>query len=126
MVEWKFNIRIYKPLTQVPDSARNPATKQGKMEEFNYSANMNGKIVKKRAQIYLPYGYDKDDKTKKYNVLYLIHGGGDNSTSFITQTNDWFRLIDVLDHLIEDGAMDPILVVCPTFLMKMISTMEET
>ena len=39
------------------------------MEEFNYSANMNGKVVKKRAQIYFPYGYDKDDKTKKYNAF---------------------------------------------------------
>ena len=44
-----------------------------------------------------------------------MHGWGDNSTSFLTSPHDWFRLIDVLDHLIEDGAMDPILVVCPTF-----------
>ena len=41
-------ICIYKPLTQVPDSARKSTTKQGKMEEFNYSANMNGKVVKKK------------------------------------------------------------------------------
>ena len=41
-------IRNYKPLTQVPDSARKSTTKQGKMEKLNYSFNMNGKVVKKK------------------------------------------------------------------------------
>ena len=44
-----------------------------------------------------------------------MYRGGDNSTPFLIPPNDWFRLIDVLDHLIEDGAMDPILMVCTTF-----------
>lgn len=114
-IDGQLTVKIYKPLTQVPDAARNPAVQQGKMEQFNYTAKVNGKTLKKRAQVYTPYGYDKKDKSKKYNVLYLMHGGGDNTTSFLTPPQDWFRLLDVLDHLIEDGKMQPIIVVCPTY-----------
>jgi len=30
--------------------------------------------IYKRAWVYLPHGYNKDDTTKKYNVMYMMHG----------------------------------------------------
>ena len=30
--------------------------------------------IKKRAYVYLPCGYNKEDTSKKYNVLYMMHG----------------------------------------------------
>lgn len=104
------------PILPMPDEIRKPAAQQGKIETFNYMAHArDGKLIKKHARVYLPYGYKAKDKKTKYDVLYLMHGGGDNSTSFLTPPQDWVRLCDVLDHLIAEGKMRPIIVVTPTF-----------
>lgn len=104
-----------KPILPIPDAARKPAAKQGKIEVFNYTAHRAGKTMQKHARVYVPFGYKAKNKNQKYNVVYLMHGGGDNTTSFLTPPKDWLRLKDILDNLIADGKMDPVLVVCPTF-----------
>lgn len=103
------------PIQDVPEWLNTPAKEQGKIETFNYQVTREGKTWTKHARVYLPYGYKAKDKNKRYNVLYLMHGGGDNSTSFLTPPQDWQRLCDVLDHLIMQKRMDPIIVVTPTF-----------
>lgn len=97
------------------DEVNQPAPKQGKIETITYTAHRGGKTMQKRAQVYTPYGYKAKDKKTKYDVLYLMHGGGDNTTSFLTPPNNWFALKNVLDHLIGEGKMRPIIVVTPTF-----------
>jgi len=99
----------------IPDAIRQPAKQQGKIEEFFYTAHKDGKTIKKHARVYLPYGYKAKDKKTKYDVLYLMHGGGDKTTSFLTPPSDWLPLRNVLDHLIAEGKMRPIIVVAPTF-----------
>lgn len=99
----------------IPETLRQPAAQQGKIEEFWYTAHRDGKTLKKHARVYLPYGYKAKDKKTKYNVLYLMHGGGDKTTSFLTPPQDWLPLRNVLDHLIAEGKMKPIIVVTPTF-----------
>lgn len=103
------------PILPIPDAIREPASQQGTIEVFNYIAHKNGKELQKHARVYLPYGYKANDKKTKYDVLYLMHGGGDNSTSFLTPPQDWLPLRQVLDHLIAEGKMRPIIVVTPTF-----------
>lgn len=112
MAEFEKTIQDIKP---IPDAIRQPAEKQGTIEVFNYTAHRHGETMEKRARVYLPYGYDANDKKTKYNVLYLMHGGGDNTTSFLTPPKDWLPLRNVLDHLIADGKINPIIVVAPTF-----------
>ena len=63
-------IHNYKPLTQVPDLSRKPATKQGKIEKFKYVANINGKVVKKRVLIYLYMIMTR--MTKQRTIMYLF------------------------------------------------------
>jgi len=99
----------------IPGEIWQPANQQGTIEEIHYDVVKNGQKLNKRAQVYVPYGYNKKDKNARYNVVYLMHGGGDNTTSFLTPPNDWLPLKQVLDHLIEQGKMKPVLVVCPTF-----------
>lgn len=99
----------------IPDQIRQPATQRGTIEEIQYEAIRDGKKMMKRAQVYVPYGYNKKNRKQRYNVVYLMHGGGDNTTSFLTPPHDWLPLAQVLDHLIEQKQMDPVLVVCPTF-----------
>lgn len=105
-------IQQHKP---IPDAVRKPAARQGRIETFNYTAHRGGKTLQKHARVYLPYNYKAKDKKTKYNVVYLMHGGGDKTTSFLTPPKDWLPLAQVLDHLIAEGKMDPVIVVTPTF-----------
>lgn len=58
--------------------------------------------------LYLPPGYRQH--SRRYPVLYLLHGGADG------QPADWFRMagIDILlDRMIGDGLMPPCIAVAP-------------
>lgn len=53
----------------------------GVESKFTGKKDVNGKDydgsplwIYKRAWVYLPYGYSKTDTTKKYNVMYMMHG----------------------------------------------------
>lgn len=115
-LQYEHSPLLYAQDMQVPPAAAyKPSKKAGKIETFYYNVERDGKQLQKRAQVYLPYGYKAKDKKTKYNVLYLMHGGGDNTTSFLTPPQDWLRLCDVLDNLIAEKKMKPIIVVTPTF-----------
>lgn len=60
----------------------------------------------RRAFVYTPPGYDKDID-KKYPVLYLQHGGGEDETGWPIQGKADF----ILDNLIAEGKAAPMLVV---------------
>ena len=112
----KFNFEsTIQPIMPIPDEVRKPNAKQGKIEEFKYMAHKNGRTFQKHARVYTPYGYKAKDNKTKYDVLYLMHGGGDKTTSFLTPPQDWLPLRNILDNLIAEGKMRPIIVVCPTF-----------
>ena len=63
----------------------------------------------RRAYVYTPPGYDRDQKTR-YPVLYLQHGAGENETSWIRQG----RANLILDNLIAEKRARPMLVVMET------------
>lgn len=67
-------------------------------------------VVEKTAQVYLPYGYDE---SKEYNILYLMHGGGETYTYWLTDMGATTK--NVLDNMIKDGKCDPVIVVAPTY-----------
>ena len=52
----------------------------------------------RRAFVYTPPGYD-DDLSKKYPVLYLQHGGGEDETGWPVQGKTDF----IMDNLIAEG-----------------------
>lgn len=105
-----------KQIQPIPGVIRQTAEKQGTIEEFFYTAqSATGKSIKKHAHVYLPFGYNATDKSTKYDVLYLMHGGGDKTTSFLTPPKDWLPLRQVIDHLIAEGKIKPIIVITPTF-----------
>ena len=60
----------------------------------------------REAYVYTPPRYD-DDPTRKYPVLYLQHGAGENQTSWTHQG----RANVILDNLLADGKCEPMLVV---------------
>ncbi len=89
-----------------PDSYFKQPAKHGTVVKETYTG-INGS---KSMNVYLPYGYDK---SKKYNVFYLMHGGGENENTCFNDSN-----IDIdimLDNMIANGDIEPMIVVTPTF-----------
>ena len=65
--------------------------------------------IQKQAYVYLPHGYDK---SKKYNVLYLMHGIGGNEREWGMFTeNSTVKII--MDNLIYYGDIEPFIIVTP-------------
>ncbi len=85
------------------DSER-PGSERGNVMEFSYASAVTGK--RRKARVYLPPGYSEN---LRYPVLYLLHGIGGNQDEW-----RWYvRANTVLDNLLADGAVVPMIVVMP-------------
>ena len=90
-------------------------TQPGTVEEVVYNTKAyatDERDVKKTAYVYLPYGYDSE---KEYNILYLMHGTGDDEKYWL-KTNPYNKIM--LDNMIADGDIQPLIVVTPTFYVE--------
>lgn len=106
-------------VTKVPDSATKPTSNRGTIEKIEYDTETydpgNSVAIHKWANVYLPYNYDPEEK---YNVLYLMHGGGENADTWIKGDHiygDYTHNRDMLNRLFEDGYCKPCIIVNPTF-----------
>ena len=76
----------------------------GELAMIEYDSKTVG--AKRRMQVYTPPGYSTE---KKYPVLYLLHGIGGDET-------EWQRFATpniILDNLLADGKLTPMIVVMP-------------
>ena len=69
-------------------------------------------VYTKVAWVYLPYGYLQD---QQYNIFYLSHGGWSNETTLMGTDRNPTYFKNVIDHAIEDGKMQPMILVFPTY-----------
>ncbi|HOW09714.1 MAG TPA: alpha/beta hydrolase-fold protein [Bacteroidales bacterium] len=76
----------------------------GQVREFPYFSKSNNTM--RRCFIYTPPEYDRDSK-KRYPVLYLQHGGGEDETGWSKQ--GYANLI--MDNLIAEGKAKPFIIV---------------
>jgi enterochelin esterase family protein len=60
----------------------------------------------RRAHVYTPPDYDAN-RAKRYPVLYLQHGGGEDERGWVTQG----RMDNIMDNLIAEGKAVPMIVV---------------
>jgi S-formylglutathione hydrolase FrmB len=75
-----------------------------------------GDAILKKCNVYFPAGYDPNDTTVRYNVLYLLHGvGGDQYEWFSSngKADGQFIICNIFDNLIVNGDIDPLIVVFP-------------
>lgn len=91
------------------------ASKRGTVEAITYETDFENKNYDKRALVYLPSDYEASQD--KYNVLYLMHGWSMGPEDFLQgnpgdETPLWQRM---LDHLIADKMVAPLIVVAPTY-----------
>lgn len=83
------------------------AFRRGNLEEVWYRSATNN--MDRRMFIYTPYGYDRDNKNKKYPVLYLLHGGGGDESAWA----ELGRTRQIMDNLIQRGLAKEMIVVMP-------------
>lgn len=96
----------------IPSDYKNDITQRGKLEVFNYTAKTDAnEEYEKTAIVYLPYGYDPEDKETRYNVSYLMHGGGDDERRYWGGSG----LDRILDAMFENEDCEPFIVVTPNY-----------
>ena len=89
-----------------PDEYLRRASNPGQVIEEHY----NGPKGQNTLYVYLPPGYDE---SQKYNIFYLMHGGGENERTLFFQDDTMMQ--NIFDHMIEAGELEPLIVVTPTF-----------
>lgn len=88
---------------------------KGSIEKIDYTTKAyatDSRTVTKSAYVYLPYGYDEE---KEYNILYLLHGTGDDEAYWLVK-NDYNKVM--VDNLIYQKAIEPLIIVTPTFYVE--------
>ncbi len=68
-------------------------------------------MVDKDLYVYLPYGYSEE---KEYNVLYLMHGAGEDERYWLSEERMGKPTCAVLDYMMDKGEMEPTIVVAST------------
>jgi enterochelin esterase-like enzyme len=100
----------YRNLVEVPGNRAQDLrpVPHGALHVHRYESKaLNGKS--RGLVVYTPPGYSAAPADKKYPVLYLLHGGGDDEWGWTT-----VGLADrILDNLIADGKAAPMIVVMP-------------
>ena len=76
----------------------------GKVEQILFPSKSTDTV--RRAFVYTPPGYD-EDPTKRYPVLYLQHGWGEDETAWSNQGHANL----IMDNLIAEGKVKPFLIV---------------
>lgn len=87
----------------------------GTVEKFSYETKAyatDERKVEKTAYVYLPYGYNENDS---YNILYLMHGTGDDEEYWL-KTHPQNKVM--VDQMIARGDIDPLIIVTPTFYVE--------
>jgi enterochelin esterase family protein len=79
----------------------------GTVKKVWYPSTLNG-MSKRRMTVYLPSAYSAST-TKRFPVLYLLHGSGGDEDAW----EECGRAIQILDNLIATGRCKPMIVVMP-------------
>ncbi len=99
---------------EIPREYFDVCEKGGTVKTFKYMTRDNqtpgSPEFEKSALVYLPYGYDENDTKTRYNVLYLMHGGGDSPAWYFDGEGRNSRLKNVLDHQIANGEVKPVII----------------
>ena len=85
----------------------------GRIDKVWYPSTLNG-MSQRRMFVYTPPGYDADS-TATYPVLYLLHGSGGDETSWA----DYGRACQIIDNMLHQGSIKPMIVVMPNGNIEM-------
>lgn len=107
----------------VPESYQGECEEKGTIVSFtyhtlnySYAATFDTELVgvTKECYIYLPYGYNEETQ---YNIIYLLHGQVDTAEYWLVQEEYAGNIpnytANVLDHMIRNKDIEPVIVVTP-------------
>ncbi len=100
---------------EIPETYFIPCEKGGTLEVIEYNTKDYhgcGEAFHKAAYVYLPYGYTD---TKKYDVFYLMHGGGGNELDYFGGAVKGAVTKELLDNMIAQDEISPCIVVAPSY-----------
>lgn len=101
----------------VPEGYFEESQRPGRIEEVVYESrdytSETEEVIEKPAYVYLPYGYQETDTETRYDILYLMHGWTMTAGDFFGDPQS--GIVNMLDHMIENGDIPPVIVVCATF-----------
>lgn len=85
---------------------------RGTIRRVQYvTTDSEGREVRKYANVYLPFGYDGEDGGKRYDILYLMHGGQGNPDSWL----DSCTFKNMLDCSFQEKVCEPFIAVFPGY-----------
>lgn len=108
-------------MDQVPEDYGCEPFHHGRVERFGYMTSTYGlygreeKKIRKYAEVYLPYGYDK---SKRYDIVYLMHGAGGSAERFLGSPFHPLRFRYIVDNLTSLGEIRPTIFVGLTYYPK--------
>lgn len=114
----KQDVMIPQEIEGIPDEYFKVSDQPGTLVKLYYdtyesfSYEKKSKQLKKRAVVYLPYGYSRN---QKYDVFYLMHGGWGDETTMLGTPGKPLPLKNVIDNAIANGGIKPVIIVCPTY-----------
>jgi enterochelin esterase family protein len=79
----------------------------GEVRSLYHWSDVNG--IERHINVYMPAEYEKNPN-KKYPVLYLVHGWGEDENGWSVQG----RMANIMDNLIASGKAVPMIVVMPS------------
>ncbi len=109
---------IPQELSEIPSGYYAEAGERGTLVELYYdtyesfSYEEGTQPLKKRAIVYLPYGYSEEEN---YNIVYMMHGGWSNETTTLGTPSAPSAFKNVIDNAIQSGDFAPLIIVCPTY-----------
>jgi len=104
-----------KSLTPIPKAYLKPAAHRGTVVKLDYQTGSNNggnEKLSKYAYVYLPYGYDK---SKKYDIIYCLHGGGGEIEVYFGTDGQPADIRLTLDSMIANHDIPPVIAVSPTY-----------
>lgn len=90
----------------------------GQIRSINYWSDING--LERHINVYVPAEYEANPN-KKYPVLYLVHGWGEDENGWSVQGH----MANIMDGLISAGKAEPMIVVMPSGDVKTNSDVRE-
>ena len=102
---------------QVPAAYLEPAENGGSLETLTYRTKAyasRGEELEKGAQVYLPPSFDPAGE-EQYPLLVLLHGEGGDETALLGNSESPSPLKSLLDHMILEERIPPLIVVTPTY-----------
>jgi enterochelin esterase-like enzyme len=99
----------------IPDAAGQ--AKQGTVERIKVhgkflEGNLDGDSPDRDVSIYLPPSY-KTEKTRRYPMVYMLHGFTDDDARWFGVVKHWINLPEVINKALTDGKTREMIVVMP-------------